>query len=139
MLGNELLLDASTYRSNFQMRTSHQTHADLVERQNNSRCQALLYRNHDEVLRADWRRWEPEVTRLTSPKVGLHVLYFEDGSESRLCRMNYKPHSPVAAPLMMSLSTTAQNFVSCLPSWMLVDRTAITLSAEYSALPTMMI
>src|SRR5262245_5637406 len=116
MLGNELLLDASTYQSNFQMRTSNQTHADLGERQNNSRGLALLYRNHDEVLRADWRRWEPEVTRLlTAPKVGLRVLYFEDGSESRLCRMNCKPHSPVSAPLTMSLNTTAQNFVPCLP------------------------
>jgi hypothetical protein len=82
------MLHASTYRSDFQMRTSHQTHADLVEKQRNFRGLAHLYGNHDEVLRSDWRNWKAEVVRLTAPKVGLQVLYLEKGSEDRLCRMN---------------------------------------------------
>lgn len=73
MLGDEMLLDASTYRSDFQMRTSHQTHANLVEQQNNSRGLARLYKNRDEVLRADWRSWKAEFTGLTAPTVGLQV------------------------------------------------------------------
>jgi hypothetical protein len=53
------------------MRTSQQTHADLVEQLKSRHDLARLYRHRDELLRSDWRSLKAEIIQ-----VDLYILYF---------------------------------------------------------------